>query len=62
MQFGISIPTSREGKGSKPGTVSPQDLIKLAKVADNLGYDSACSYIYFLVPAWNNAFDTRGIS
>jgi len=41
MQFGISIPTSREGKGSKPGTVGPQDLIKLAKVADNLGYDSA---------------------
>ena len=25
-------------------------------------YDSACSYIYFLVPIWNGAFDAGGIS
>ena len=41
MEFGISIPTCREGKGVAPGTIGPEDLIRLAMKADELGFDSA---------------------
>ncbi len=41
MKFGISIPTCREGKGATPGTIRPEDLIRLARAADKLGFDCA---------------------
>ena len=41
MEFGISIPTCREGMDMAPGTVKPDDIIRLMKAAEDFGFDSA---------------------
>ncbi len=41
MDFGISIPTCREGMDIAPGAIRPEDIVRLAKAADNLGFDAA---------------------
>ena len=41
MQFGISIPTCREGMDVAPGAIGPNDIARLARAADDLGFDAA---------------------
>lgn len=59
MKFGISINNCREGSYVPSGFSSPQQIVKLVKLADKLGFDSVWGNDHIsAVPAVRNKYPT----
>ena len=49
MRFGIGIPTCREGRGMPAPFAGPEHIVELARMAEDLGYDSVWADDHIMV-------------